>query len=290
MSTIRDLVKRHPVVSYYVVVFTISWGGILLLAAPGGIPGTPADVERLFFPVLIVMFAGPFLGGLLLTALVTGREGFRGYVARLIRWRVEGQWVAIALLTGPVLVAIVLFGLSLFHGKFLPGIFQAEDKLGLIAFGLGWGLVGGGFLEETGWTGFAIPQLRKRYSAFRTGLIVGLLWGLWHMLIAVWASRGMAGETPMADFVGGFVSFYLVALPAYRILMVWVYDRTDSLLVAMLMHAVLSASTLIFQPQTASGHTTWNLLLGIALWVIVLAVAVARRGQVAPDPVPGAAG
>lgn len=48
--------------------------------------------------------------------------------------------------------------------------------------------------------------------------------------------------------MAGFLAFYLRALPAYRVLMVWVYDRTGSLPVVMLMHASLSASTLILQP------------------------------------------
>ncbi len=36
------------------------------------------------------------------------------------------------------------------------------------------------FFEELGWTGFAIPELGKRYGILTTGLIVGLLWGAWH--------------------------------------------------------------------------------------------------------------
>jgi len=52
--------------------------------------------------------------------------------------------------------------------------------------------------------------------------------------------------------------------------MVWVYNRTRSLLVAMLMHAVFSASTIILQP--AGGHVTWNLALAVALWVVVIAI------------------
>ena len=71
----------------------------------------------------------------------------------------------------------------------------------------------------------------------------------------------------------------VVALPAYRVLMVWVYDRSASLLVAMLMHAVLSAGTLILQPQTTAGHLTWSLVLAAVLWVVVAAVAVANREQ-----------
>jgi membrane protease YdiL (CAAX protease family) len=176
-------------------------------------------------------------------------------------------------------MAAVLFALSLVSPVFLPGIVTTDDRVALLFFGLAWGLIGGGFLEELGWTGFVVPRLRLRYGAVATGLTVGLLWGVWHFLIAFWASSALAGEQSLAIFVAGFLAFYVVALPAYRVLMVWVYDRTASLLVAMLMHAFLSASTLIFQPQTTAGHLTWNLVLAAALWIIVATVAVANRGQ-----------
>ena len=214
-----------------------------------------------------------------MTALVSGRAGLRELLARIGRWRVSAAWWATALLTGPVLVAAVLFGLSLYSPDFTPGLLTAEDKLGLVIFGLGWGLVGGGLLEELGWTGFAVPTLRRRYSALTTGLIVGLLWGTWHLLIAFWASRGLAGEAPLAGFIAGFVAFYFVALPAYRVLMVWVYDHTASLLLAMLMHAVLSASTIVLQPLSTPGQFTWNFLLGVALWAVVGVVAMVKRGE-----------
>jgi hypothetical protein len=214
-----------------------------------------------------------------LTGLLHGKAGFRELVSRLFKWRVAARWYAAALLAGPLLVAAVLFALLLVSPVFLPGIVTTDDRVALLLFGLAWGLVGGGLLEELGWTGFAVPRLRLRYGAVATGLIVGLLWGAWHFLIAFWASRALAGEQSLAIFVAGFLAFYVVALPAYRVLMVWVYDRTASLLVAMLMHAFLSASTLILQPQTTAGHLTWNLVLAAALWIVVAAVAVANRGQ-----------
>jgi hypothetical protein len=114
---------------------------------------------------------------------------------------------------------------------------------------------------------------------------VGLLWGAWHFLIAFWASSSLSGERSLAIFVAGFLVFYVGALPAYRVLMVWVYDHTGSLLVAMLMHASLSASTLILQPlATGVPYLTWNLVLATALWVVVAAVAVAIRGQISRPP------
>ncbi len=123
----------------------------------------------------------------------------------------------------------------------------------MLFFGVAWGLLGGGLLEELGWTGFTIPRLRQCHSILASGLFVGLLWGLWHFLIAFWASSSLSGGSSLVMFVAGFLAFYLLALPAYRVLMVWVYDRTGSLLVAMLMHASLTASTLFILAPAARG-------------------------------------
>ena len=70
-------------------------------------------------------------------------------------------------------------------------------------------------------------------------------------------------------------------LPAYRVLMVWVYDRTGSLLVAMLMHVSLTASTLILQPLDVAGMraVTYDLVLAAALWLLIVALATANGGQ-----------
>lgn len=275
----KNFINQHPVLSFYLLVFAISWGGILILiGGPSNIPGTKEQVEKLFFFALITMFAGPFISGILMNFLIDGRAGLHRLRLDFLRWRTKGHWYAIAIFTGPLLVAAVLFGLSIFNQEFLPGILTAKDKLNLLLFGLSWGLIGGGLLEETGWTGFAGPQLRKRHSILTTGLIIGLLWGIWHFMIAFWASNYMRGEGSWPMFVAGFLAFYLVALPAYRVLLVFVYDRTESLPVIMLMHALLSASTIIFQPtETGKIGFIWNLVLGIVLWIIVAVVVSTNR-------------
>jgi hypothetical protein len=81
-----------------------------------------------------------------------------------------------------------------------------------------------------------------------TGFIVGIFWGIWHFMIAFWASNYLGGANSWTMFVAGFLAFYLLALPAYRVLLVFAYDQTGNLPVIMLMHTFLSASTLIFQP------------------------------------------
>lgn len=36
-------------------------------------------------------------------------------------------------------------------------------------------------IEETGWRGYAYPQLNQTYSPLVSSLIVGILWSLWHL-------------------------------------------------------------------------------------------------------------
>jgi len=278
MASLVGNARRHPGLTYFALVFVISWGGILYLAGPRGIPGTPEQVAALMPIVLVALFAGPSIAGVACTGLVHGRVGFRDLVSRGLTWRGGARAYAAALLTAPLVVAIVLFGLSRTSSEFLPGIVTAVDKPGLLLFGAAWGLVGGGLLEELGWTGFAVPEMRRHHGPFATGLMVGFLWGAWHYLIAFWASGTSTGALSLAAFLPGMV-FYVASLPAYRVLMVWLYDRTQSLFLAMLMHASFSASMLILQPPSTSlrAGLTWNVVLCALLWGVVGAVALARR-------------
>lgn len=265
-----NLIKRHSLLIYFTLTFIISWGAVLILAGPNGIPVAEDQAVVLGMALLL----GPSVAGILLTGLTSGRDGFRKLLSHLLRWRVSARWYAVALLTAPLSAVVVLLVLSLFSPEFTPLIFISDDKASLILMGLVAGLMVGCF-EELGWTGFAIPLMRLRYSVFATGLTVGLLWGAWHFIM-FWESDSFSGAFPLAILLVRLFSW----LPAYRILMVWVYDRTESLLVVMLMHVSLVAAMIFFDPPlTGWGLLTYLLARAAVLWVIVAAVTVANRGQ-----------
>jgi uncharacterized protein len=253
MKTIKAFIRSHSVLSFYALVFAIAWGGILILV--GGSGGIPTNMEQflMLMPwLMVVWLAGPSVAGILLTGFLYGREGFRNLLTRMTRWRVDARWYALALLTAPLLHVGVSLALSLISPEYLPGILATSDKVGLLLFGIGWGLIGGGFLEELGWTGFATPTLlrRMRYGVLGTGLGVGVLWGVFHWPVNGWAGVTFSGAFPVAITLPLQLFFFTVAgLTAYRVLMVWVYDRTgESMLVVMLMHASLTASMIILAP------------------------------------------
>jgi membrane protease YdiL (CAAX protease family) len=217
-----------------------------------------------------------------LTGLIDGRAGLRELLSRLLRWRVGARWYAVALLTAPLYHAALALALSLTSPEFLPGIFTTGDKAGLLMLGIGSGLIGGGFLEELGWTGFAVPKLRRRHGVFTTALIVGVLWGALHFSVIFWMSGSYIGRLPLVLFltVRG-LDLLVGGLVAFRVLMVWVYDRTASLLVAMLMHATLSAGMVILGPAAIAGvpFVAYLIVSSAAMWAVVAAVAVANRGH-----------
>lgn len=289
MTIIKTFLQRYPVLIFYIVAFALSWGGFLLvIGGLGAIPGTGEQVDRLLPFAMLTWFAGPSIAGLLLTALADGRAGLAALLARMRKWRVGARWYAIALLTAPILYLVVPFTLSLFSPQFLPGIMTADDKVSLLLFGIAMGLIGGGFLEELGWTGFAVPKLRLRYGVLTTALIVGVLHGAAHFSVIFWMSGNTLGGLPLAPFltVRG-LDLLVGGLVAYRVLMVWVYDCTNgSLLLAMLMHASLSASMLIFGPTALSGvpFLIYCVVWSAAAWGVVAAVTLANRGRISHLP------
>jgi membrane protease YdiL (CAAX protease family) len=288
MATIKVFIKSHSLPIYFVLTFIISWGSLTVLSGgPGGFPSTKEEFERLLPLFIPAVLAGPSLAGILLTGLVSGRAGFRELLSRLLRWRVGVRWYAVALLTAPLVLTAELLALSLSSQRFLPGLFSTDDKASRLVMGLVAGLVVG-ICEELGWTGFATPRLRLRYRIFATGLIVGVLWGAWHIFLnVVWVSGAYSGELSPVFFLTARAFGDLVGLlPAYRVLTVWVYDRTGSLLVAMLMHASLTASTMVFEPLGISGMhlLIYDLVSAAAMWVVAAAVVVADHRQLSHQP------
>lgn len=288
MTNIKAFIKGHPLLSFYALVFAISWGAILIVVGlgPGGFSATPQQFQKAVPYAVPAMVLGPGVAGIILTGLIDGRAGLREFRSRLLKWRVGARWYAVALLTAPLVFTAVFVPLSLISPEFLPRIFITSDKATVLLMGIAAGLTAGIF-EELGWTGFAIPRMRLRYGVLGTGLIVGILWAAWHLLQNYWASGVTSGEISGTFWlVNAVVGTLVGSLVAYRVLMVWVYERTGgSLPVAMLMHVSLTFFTIIVFPPSA---VEANLISGYAytavLWVVVVAVAVANGGHLSRQP------
>jgi membrane protease YdiL (CAAX protease family) len=269
----KKLITRYPVFTYFVVTFGVSWAGVL--AVTGGVLRTDlkAQSNPLFVWAVLAMIVGPALAGLVLTAVPAGRRGLRELRSRVLGRRISPAWYALAVLAAPLSALTASMALSLISSDFLPAILVVDNKVAILVLGVVVG-VAAGVLEELGWTGFAIPRLLRRHGVVATGLAVGLLWSAWHVPVVIWGVGDRAGAIPLAVFV---VVDGLAGLPAFRVLMVWVYDRTQSVLLAMLMHISLTATTLIMTPRTAGiDLLAYDLAFAAIVWGLVVAGGAAN--------------
>lgn len=274
MTSVRDVVKRSPLLFYYALVFAISWGGGLLLIGPRVFFGF-ANGNLAFNPVFyIVVIPAPLVAGLVAIGMVRGRPGFTDLRARLTRARAGTRWWLMAILTAPAALMGILLAMSAFSTAFLPEVFSTSGVGVLVVVAIIAGLATS-FCEEIGWTGFAVPEFRQRMSVLSTGLVMGLIWGLWHFPMFAGTAASATGVAPALVLVVLLFSW----LPAFRILMVWLYDRTQSLLVTWFMHAALVASQFVITPASISGigSIEYDLAFAAFLWAFAAVVWVQGR-------------
>lgn len=255
--------RRHPLFGYFTLAFGIPWGGIgVVLVATGFNLAAlrPWETGCIF----MLMLLGPSAGGLMLTAVLEGHVGLRQLGSRLVRWRVGVGWYAVALLTAPLFLLVLLWSSSVVLAPaFAPHFHWAFLAVGLIA---------GGF-EEIGWTGFATPLLLAPRRPGMAGLLLGLVWALWHGPVVLLLSYKTMG----ASSILSFAIAYLATLTPYRILMTWVYANTRSVATAVLMHASYTGWLLVLFPTTSPVQSlVWQSAFAVMLW---LAAAVVLRGS-----------
>ncbi|WP_074406100.1 CPBP family intramembrane glutamic endopeptidase [Aquimarina megaterium] len=266
MKNSLDMRAKNLLLIYFALTFLISWTGLVFIMGIDGFTGKKEVPDSQIPLLFLAMCAGPFIAGLLVNYFENGKASFKQLKTRMGKWKVGTRWYVIALFSAPLLFGLTYILLSSFSSKFSPILLSTDDLLFLILGGILGGIVAG-FFEEIGWTGFAVPKLRARFNILTTGLIVGVIWGIWHL--PLFMDKDPDGDVPLAILL---IIKLVTHLPAFRILMVWVYDHTQSLWIIILMHMSLTASTMIFQPTTTKGIdiVVFNLMFTALIYVFMI--------------------
>jgi uncharacterized protein len=250
----RVKVKNHPVIWFYILAFAISWFGWVPLAL--GSRGI-APFDNPYFQILLIFPAvGPTLAAVIVSMTVLGKTGVRSLFKAFTHWRVGFLWYIVAVL-GPVVLSFAAQLITRLFG--LPAIHSGQQGFSFFLTVLVSSLVANPW-EELGWRGFALPRLQKQYNALLASLIVGLLWGLWHLPLFFWVGGSMAEYPFIPWFIG---------LIANTFLFTWLYNSTKgSLLLVALFHIALNmAGALIPGVSTIASAIVTSI---VAILVMVL--------------------
>jgi uncharacterized protein len=257
--------KSTALACFVVIAFLWAWGfGYLAGQLKSGAP-------ILNITLMITAGYAPTLAAIGVVALCNGRAGLLAWLARCLNWRVNWKWHVLAFSVPPfVMVTALCIHFSL--GGALPS-FPAANKmpLAIANFGLVF-LIGGPLGEEFGWRGFLTPALRSWMDWRAVSLIVGVIWGAWHLPLFFMAGTAQA-HMPIAIF--------LVNILAGSVLFGWLFERSKgSVLPAIVAHTSLNtwAGLLGIVPTLQSGQP-YTIVTAILVAIAMGLLLVPSRNQ-----------
>jgi membrane protease YdiL (CAAX protease family) len=267
---IRALLARHPLVSFFVLAYAGTW----LFELPYVLSEYGAGLLPTRSPVLlwtspVSIFMGPFLAAFVMTGATEGREGVRRLLRRFVLWRVGLRWYLFAFVGIPVIALLSVVVLPGVLGSFQGlGALSPLFLLGMFAYAV---FPGGALGEEPGWRGFALPRLQSLHGPLLGSLILGPLWGLWHLPLFL---------TPWNELTAFNVVVYALTTTCLAIMYTWVFNNTKgSVLMAILIHASFNWFTIplttLFPAPILNDYGLLPVLGGFGVFAVVL-VALTR--------------
>lgn len=264
-----SFVRKHPVVTFFVLAYGLSWAYWIPLAL-AGVRVAPGS-QSTHFPGLL----GPALAAFIVTALTEGKRGIIALARRLVLvsrpmmrfWLYTLSpvlFLLVALLAAAALQMPVppLADFTLYSG--LPPVGLPAVVLLVILFN--------GFGEETGWRGFALVPLQRRFGPVGGTFVLALLWAAWHTPTFFVVETYRTMTVPM--LVGGFG----LGICAGALVLTRVAERTrGSVFAAALWHAGynMTSATAASRGVIAAATTT-----AVMVWAVALLIGVGRhRGR-----------
>jgi membrane protease YdiL (CAAX protease family) len=276
----EGLLARHPLVSFFIIVYAATWlvqlplvslseTGVGLLPFSSPLPPVAA--------IGIGVFLGPFLTAFIMTGVTEGRAGIGRLLRRIVLWRVGLRWYLVVLVGPPVLIAL--------GAVVLPGAlasFQLDlSWLPVVVIGTIVAFFLVGLLEETGWRGFALPRLQRQHGPLVGSLILGPLWGLWHLPLFLWPTWNTPPNFPPTFFD---ILFFVLTSIAMTIVYTWVFNNTKgSVFMVMWLHSSQNAfwtgalAVLFTAPLVTSYGLVLPVLVGFGAAALVIVVLTRGR-------------
>ena len=226
--------RKGSVTACFILTFLISWASWIPFVVFGPTSSAITSSPQQANPMMLLQVLGnygPTLAAVLLSAFWGERGEFKSLLGRLRPRRVSLEWYAVVLLLplGVMLPGLLTYGL--FGGALAELQFVAILPMfvaSIFISGLG---------EELGWRGYVLSRLQERIGPLAASLVIGVLWGIWHLPIFYWAST-QRGIPFLVEF-----ALYVLFITTFSVLFTWVYNATNkSLWMVVLMHAAVTSA------------------------------------------------
>jgi membrane protease YdiL (CAAX protease family) len=244
-NPIRRFVNGHPMVTFVVLAYALSWMTIPFLEDPIG--------------------SGPFFAAVIVLSLTKGRPGIRALGRQMIQWRVNWRWYALAILL-PIVTAVLASVIAVALGADTPTAGQlaawVEIPINFLIFLL---IPLTGPWEEPGFRGFALNRLTETRSVLMAALVIGAIHVFWHTPLF------LKGSIPASDVVWILAASIVFAFMVIR--------SGGSVLLAMLMHATNNAVSDYVSTLFSGGDAVLQGWVRATMWSVIAIVVVLVAGR-----------
>ena len=261
-------IRAHRLVAFFVLTYAISWSlnGFVILV------GMEPSWTRWILSGFLTA-SGPAIAAVVV--VYVSEDDLREWASGIVDWRVHPKWY-VAAIGIPAAVALAsaavvdLLGGPVDFGTFSPHLLT-------LAFGIVLGTFIGGGQEEIGWRGFAQPELQQRYGGLLAAIVIGVLWGLWHLPLFI-DPTAPHSQWPLAS-----QAVYFVGITGFSVLLAWVYNGSGgSILLVMVMHGSENALGALVPLDVdlviVDGVPDWGMLVSLnvshalLMWILALVV------------------
>jgi membrane protease YdiL (CAAX protease family) len=275
--------KINPIIQFTIITFLISWLlWVPLLIWSQGNPDfftSTSEIPPLLIVIQTLGAAAPSIAAIFTIRTRYGKETLENVFKKYFEWKQPLVFILVSILLLPLIHIPTLFLVYIFEGAI---IWQYEaTPIGDIVTSSGWialaftipivfvtNLLSSPLLEELGWRGFLLPKLQEKYSALNSSLIVGVIWGVWHI--------------PLWLIYGDNLVLTLVMIILTSIIYTWLFNSTNgSMLMVLFFHSSANLALNLINVPSHIGTDDFASLpfyqLSLLLLVVVVLVATVGR-------------
>lgn len=261
-----SLVNKYPLMIFFLLVFGLTWPFMIVDAL-----GSHEVLSfRLSTPLMIVMGYMPTLAAIIVTGLTKGKDGVRDLFGKLLIAKVGLRWYFVAILGYAAVCAGAIGIANIFGESFVPFLSEnlpqfsspVETVLSVTVMFILISLVNG---EELAWRGFALPRLQAKYNALTSSVILGVIWGLFHLPLFF----TLTGSSQSGASIIGF----LISTVSMTVIFTWMYNHTrGSVLLAYFLHGATNTWTQVFAIDHNVNPLVSGAMTGLTVFVALILI------------------
>jgi membrane protease YdiL (CAAX protease family) len=227
----------RKLVLFFLIAYGFTWVFWISEAlASRGLLGSSVLVDFLLSPQNPAAW-GPFVSAILLTFWYQRGKGVLGLLKKGVNYRFAKKWWIPTILLCPLIIGGSL-GIAALAGENIPELYWITDPSLILVNFFVILFTGGPLQEEFGWRGYALPRLQSRFNALVSSIIIGFMWGLWHLPYFFIGTE--------LTYAYGIIPQIITAI-LLSILLTWLFNNTGgSILVSLLFHNMFNLSNDMF--------------------------------------------